>query len=187
MAVFFLYTGLEVTVGQWAFTVLTEARGVSAGVAGTWAGAYWGMIGVGRVAFGVVVPRFGTDRLLRLGLLMSLAGAGLLAAPLPPAAAFLGLMLLGFGLAPVYPGLMTRTPQRLGPALSAHAVGFQVGAAMIGAAAVPGGLGLVASGYGLEAVPAGAVVLAAVVWGLHEVLLRTGAAGNGIVTVEPKP
>ena len=31
--------------------------------------------------------------------------------------------------------LPTRTPQRLGAALSSHAVGFQVGAAMIGAAA----------------------------------------------------
>jgi hypothetical protein len=67
---------------------------------------------------------------------------------------------------------MTRTPQRLGTALSAHAVGFQVGAAMIGAAAVPGALGLVAGAIGLEAVPLGAMALAGVLWLLHEGLAR---------------
>ena len=49
MALFFLYTGLEVTVGQWTFTLLTESRCVSPGTAGIWAGAYWGSIGVSSV------------------------------------------------------------------------------------------------------------------------------------------
>jgi fucose permease len=47
-----------------------------------------------------------------------------------------GLALLGFSLAPIYPGMMTQTPTRLGR-LSEHAVGFQVAAAMLGAVAVP--------------------------------------------------
>jgi len=172
MAVFFVYTGLEMALSQWAFTVLTESRGVAAGVAGVAVGAYWGCIGVGRVVFGLVADRIGIDRLLRYCLPAAAAGAGLFAAPLPPWAAFAGLAVAGVGLAPVFPCLMTRTPQRLGPALSAHAVGFQVGAAMIGAAAVPGALGLIAGRVGLESVPVGAVVLAVLVWVLHEGLLR---------------
>jgi fucose permease len=67
---------------------------------------------------------------------------------------------------------MTRTPQRLGTALSAHAVGFQVGAAMIGAAAVPGALGVIAGAIGLEAIPVGTVILAVLLWFLHERLTQ---------------
>lgn len=172
MVVFFLYTGLEVAISQWTFTVLTESREVNAGPAGIAIGAYWGSIGTGRVVFGLVVDRVGIDRLLRCCLLAAAAGTALLAAPLPLAGALTGLILAGFGLAPVYPCLMTRTPQRLGRGLSAHAVGFQVGAAMVGAAAVPAGLGLIAGSSGLEAVPVGTVVLAGVLWLLHERLVR---------------
>ena len=102
------------------------------------------------------------------------------ALPLLAGAAFLGLALAGVGLTPVFPCLMTRTPQRLGTTLSAHAIGFQVGAAMIGAAAIPGALGLLAGRSGLEAVPVGTVVLAGALWLLHERLVRRPDVGlNG--------
>ena len=172
MAVFFVYTGLEVALSQWAFTVLTELRGVSPAPAGVAVGVYWGSIGLGRMAFGLIADWIGIDRLLRYCLLAAVAGAAVFAVPLPPAAAYTGLALAGIGLAPVFPCLMTRTPQRLGEALSAHAVGFQVGAAMIGAAAIPGALGLIASGVGLVAIPVGALMLALVLWVLHEALIR---------------
>ncbi len=189
MTVFFLYTGVEVAFGQWTFTVLTESRGVDPGLAGIAVGVYWGSIGVGRIVLGTVADRIGIDRLLRYGLLAAVAGAVLFALPLPVPVTVAGVVLIGVGLAPVYPCLMTRTPQRLGTALSAHAVGFQVGAAMIGAAAVPGVLGLFAEGAGLEAVPVGVALGAAVVWLLHEILVRrpetygvaagSGTAGSG--------
>lgn len=172
MAVFFLYTGLEVTFSQWTFTVLTESRDVSPEVAGIAVAVYWGSIGVGRVVFGVIVDRVGIDRLLRYCLLGAASGAFLFAARLPIETAFLGLALIGFGLAPVFPCLMSRTPQRLGTEISAHAIGFQVGAGMIGAAAVPGMLGVMAGMGGLEAVPVGAVVLFGILSLLHEGLLR---------------
>src|SRR5438270_1184379 len=155
-------------LGQWAFTGLAESRGVGRGPAGVAVGLYWGSIGAGRVVFGLVADRVGIDRLLRYCLLAAGAGAVLFALPLPAAAAYAGLVLAGFGLAPVFPCLMTRTPQRLGAALSSHAVGFQVGAAMIGAAAVPAALGLLAGEVGLGAVPAAAAVLSGRLLQVHE-------------------
>lgn len=181
IAIFFLYTGLEVAISQWAFTVLTESRGVGARPAGIAVGFYWGCIGAGRVVFGMIVDRVGIDRLVRYSLLTAALGAALFAAPLPAGASFLGLGLAGIGLAPVFPCLMTRTPQRLGMAMSAHAVGFQVSAAMIGAATIPGLLGLVASSRGLESVPLGTVLFAGVLWLLHEGLVRqTFTADNSV-------
>lgn len=170
MAVFFLYTGLEVTFSQWTFTVLTESRNVSPDTAGIAVGVYWGSIGVGRVVSGIIADRVGIDRLLRYCLIGAGCGALLFAARLPVEADFVGLALAGLGLAPVFPCLMSRTPQRLGTELSTHAIGFQIGAAMIGAAAVPGMLGIMAGTGGLEVVPIAAAVLFGVLALLHEAL-----------------
>jgi hypothetical protein len=82
---------------------------------------------------------------------------------------------------------MTRTPQRLGAALSFHAVGFQVGAAMIGAAAVPAALGLVAGEVGLGAVPVWAAVLSGLLWLLHEALLRRPVVADEVTSKAPLP
>jgi fucose permease len=185
MAVFFLYTGLEATFSQWTFTVLTEYRGASRELAGIAVGVYWGSIGVGRVVFGVVADRIGIDRLLRNCLLLAVAGAVLFALPLPAEAAFACVVLVGFGFAPVFPCLMTRTPQRLGASLSAHAIGFQVGAAMIGAAAVPGALGLLAGASGLAIIPVGLAMLAVVLWLLHEGLAQRSDVEPGANEAPP--
>jgi fucose permease len=178
MGVFFVYSGVEIAVSQWAFTVLTELRGVDAAPAGVAAGVYWGSIGLGRVVFGWIADRVEIDLLLRYCSLAAAAGLGLFALSLGPVVAYAGLTLTGLGLAPIFPSLMTRTPQRLGTALSAHAIGFQVGAAMIGAAIVPAALGVVAGEIGLQAIPMGATMMAALLWFLHEGLIRRPDAGH---------
>ena len=109
---FFIYTGLEVTVGQWSFTVLTESRGIQKETAGLWVTIYWGSIAVGRVLFGFVVDRLGIDKLIRLSLLIALASTTLFALNLSPATSSLALALAGLGLASIFPCMMTRTPQR---------------------------------------------------------------------------
>ncbi|MDB5386054.1 MAG: putative transporter [Planctomycetaceae bacterium] len=175
---FFCYTGLEATFSQWTFTVLTESRGMTPGPAGISVGVFWASIGTGRIIFGLIADQVGIDRLLRFSILGVIVGALLFAAPWGAEAAFMGLILAGFGLAPVFPCLMTRTPQRLGGALSAHAVGFQMGAAMIGVAVIPGTLGLISTRYGLHAVPIGTIVLSVALWLLHEFLTRQPNQGG---------
>src|SRR5207237_50640 len=103
IAVFFLYTGLEIALSQWAFTVLTESRGVLTGPEGIVVGIYLASSGGGRMLFGLVADRVGIDRLLRYCLLAAAAGAVLFALPLSVEAAFAGLILAGLGLAPVFP------------------------------------------------------------------------------------
>jgi fucose permease len=169
--VFFAYTGLEASAGQWAFTVLRESRGLALEAAGTWTAVYWGSIAAGRVAVGFAVARVGPDRLVRAGTLGALAGAALYAL-LPGGAGAVGLVLLGVSLAPVFPMLMSRTPERVGPALAPHAVGFQVAAATLGTAAFPSAYGALADAAGAGAIPAGLVALALALTLLCGVLLR---------------
>lgn len=172
MAIFFLYTGLEVTFSQWTYTVLTESRQFAPDTAGLAVGVYWGSIGIGRIVSGFIAENVGVDRLVRVSLLLAVAGATLIATRPPVGFTFAGMSLIGLGLAPVFPCLMSRSPQRLGPDVSSHAIGFQVGSAMIGAAAVPGSLGVMTHLGGLEAVPVGAATLFVVLNLLHERLTR---------------
>jgi len=178
IALFLLYVGLEFMVGQWCFTLLTEGRGVRTDVAGLAAGGYYGSIGVGRVLAGAVAPRVGLGPLVRFALGTVVVGTLLLAFGTPAAVGLVGLIVVGLGLAPVFPCLMAATPARVGPDRAGHAVGFQVSAGMIGAATLPGLAGVLVEPFGLEAIAAFAVGLAVLLLAIHEVLLRASPASD---------
>jgi fucose permease len=147
---FFLYAGAEASAGQWAYSLLTEARGMAPAAAGVAASAYWGSIFVGRLAFGAVAHHVAPPTLLRLGT----AGAPLAALAVCQtrggAGAFAGLFALGLLLAPIFPLLIAETPARVGERHAPHAIGFQISAATLGAGALPALAGLLARHAGLE-------------------------------------
>jgi len=186
MILFFFYTGLEVTIGQWTFTLLTEARQIRPEVAGMYVTAYWASLGVGRVLFGLIVDRVSIDVLLRACLAAAVLGCALFVAPMGNVLPLVALVIIGLALAPVYPCLMTRTPQRLGAGHAAHAIGFQVSAAMIGASLLPALTGVIAGEARLGLIAVCALVMAVVAAALHEMLLwrwfaqpeLTGAGGR---------
>ena len=170
-ALFFVYTGLEVTVGQWSFTLLTESRNIVEETAGAWVTVYWGSIGVGRILFGSFVERVGIDRLLRMSTLTTALGTVLIALDLGGPVTGLALALAGLGLAAIYPCMMSRTPKRLGTSFTSHAIGFQVSAATLGAAALPSLTGYLAERLGLETLAAAPVAMSLMLLLLHESLL----------------
>jgi fucose permease len=172
---FFLYVGLEFSVGQWCFTLLTESREVPRDWAGTITGGYYAAIGVGRVLAGAVAHRLGLDRLIRIAMGTAIVGAALYAWGEPSGVGVVGVIIVGLGLAPIFPSLMTRTGERLGPAHAMHAVGFQVSAGMLGAAVMPSVAGVIAEAWGLESVALFAVVQAVMLMLTHELLLRAPA------------
>lgn len=171
IAIFFAYTGVETGTGAWCATILSEVRGLSLEAAGLWTTIFWGALTAGRVGLAFVLDRFGPDRLLRVVTFTAVAGVAAFAA-LPGLAGRLGLVVLGVSLAPIFPTVMARTPARLGKEVTHHAVGFQVSAATLGSAVLPGGYGLLAARAGVGVIPwalVGAMLLLLV---LHEALLR---------------
>ncbi len=168
MAVFFLYTGLEASAGQWAYSLLTEARQIPLPVAGAWVGGYWASLTAGRLVCGAVAHRFTTGALLRAAMVSALFAASLIWADRGPAVTVAGLTLLGFSLAPIFPMLIASTPARLGAEHAAHAIGFQVSAGCLGAAAVPGAAGLIARWRGIEEIPTVLVANVVALLLLHE-------------------
>jgi hypothetical protein len=81
-----------------------------------------------------------------------------------------GLLAAGVGLAPVFPLMVLLTPLRVGSDRAAHVIGYQLGAATLGVAIIPGGLGPLIGRWGLEVVPpiltVGAAAMAIVLAGL---------------------
>ncbi|MFP4210453.1 MAG: MFS transporter [Alkalispirochaeta sp.] len=150
---FFLYTGIEVVAGQWAFSLFTIGRGIDAARAGTWVGVYWVALTVGRIVFGWVSERVAVKTIMRAVLAGAAVGIALLFFRSIPATAPVGLAILGFSLAPMFPLLIGETPRRVGDHLADHLVGFQIAAANIGAVSLVGLVGLGVERIGLELVP----------------------------------
>jgi len=174
---FFLYSGVELGIGHWSYTILTQARGLAPAGAAFAVSAYWTCLLAGRLLAGLSVDRIGNVLLVRVGMVVAVAAALGFAAvswSAPASAAVLGL--LGLAIAPIYPGLMSETPRRVGARAAPHAIGFQVSAATAGAVLLPTLGGALAEWRGLEWTAASIALTALALVLLHELLLRTADA-----------
>ena len=149
---FTLYVAVEMGTGMWAASILIESRHFEPGKAGLAVTFFYGAIMGGRVLIGFVSEKMGNRRLVRVGLGLAIVGVVLLLIPGVPALALIGLLLFGLGCAPIYPSLMHETPRRFDPATARKVIGWQVAAANIGGAVMPAAFGVLAAGFGLEAV-----------------------------------
>jgi fucose permease len=170
-ALFFVYAGVEATSGQWSFTLLTEGRGMSPRLAGVAVAIYWASLTAGRIFFGLLDGRVTADAVLRLATLVCPPAAALLWINVSPLVNIAALALIGFGCAPIFPLLISRTPPRLSEPHAAHAIGFQVAAAYLGIAGVPAFTGVLARWRGLEIIVPVIFACAVAVLALHEAVM----------------
>jgi fucose permease len=172
VALFFLYTGLEGGVGQWAFTVLTEGRGFTPELAGAATAGYWGSLTAGRLVFGAVAHHVAPSRIVLGAMSCAPVGTLVLASGLGGPWPFAALAVLGFAAGPVFPLLISATPTRVGAAHASNAVGFQVAAASVGAAVVPAVAGVLGRRMGLDWIPMTLVVVAVAILSLEMAIRR---------------
>ena len=164
---FFLYTGAELSLGVWTYSLLTEARGVPAEVAGLWAGSYWATFTLGRMLAGLYAKRVGVDTLVQSSVLGAILGSILLWWNPFDAASVVAVALIGFALAPIFPSMISGTSQRVGEHFAANAIGMQISAAGLGAAVVPSLIGILARQTSLEVIPICILVLFIALFGLY--------------------
>ncbi len=153
LLLFFLYTGAEYSFGNWTYSLLTLSRNVPVEVAGLWAGSYWATFTVGRIMAGLLTRRFGMANLLKAGFLLALAGSVLLWWNPFPQASIIAVSIIGFAIAPIFPGLVSGTSARVGEHHAANTIGMQIAAAGFGGAVVPSLAGVLAQTFSLEAIP----------------------------------
>jgi len=156
---FFLYVGAEVTLGTWAYSLLTESRGVPPQIAGFWAGSYWATFTIGRILAGVYAKRMGINALVQGGVMLAFIGAILLWWNPSESVNLLAVALMGFAVAPVFPAMMSGTSARVGDHFAANTIGMQMAAAGLGTAIIPSLIGVLARQTSLEVVPICLVIL----------------------------
>jgi fucose permease len=150
---FLLYTGAEFTLGSWTYTLLTEGRGVSPQLAGLWAAGFWATFTIGRVLAGIYTHRIRLHTMMIGALLLSLVGAIWFWWNPVTLIGVAGVWIVGFSMAPIFPGLVSSTSQRVGARHAGNTIGIQIGAAGLGGAVMPSLAGYLAARYSLEAIP----------------------------------
>jgi len=150
MLFFLLYTGMEVTVGQWSYSLFTEARNITPVQAGLWVSAFYGSMTAGRILWGWFNLTYASWK-IHTSLLGVIVGAGLLWLNLGWTGEA-AVVIIGLCASAVFPMMMSGTSRRVGEAFTTHTIGLQVAMASIGASIVPGLAGLVAGKWGLEVI-----------------------------------
>ncbi|KGA98508.1 MFS transporter [Alkalihalobacillus alcalophilus ATCC 27647 = CGMCC 1.3604] len=145
MFAFLFYCGVEATVGLWGSSFLVNVKELPASVAAQWVSFYWGGLTIGRFLTGFVTFKMSNRMLIRTGQLIALIGAILLVLPLPAIVSLVGFIMVGFGLAPIFPCMLHETPARFGKTHSQTIMGYQMAVAYTGSAFMPPLLGFLAS------------------------------------------
>lgn len=145
-----VYVGLEIGVGNWAYSYLVEVRSSSELVAGYTVSGYWLGLTLGRFLISPIATRL---RLTQIGLVYACLAGVTAAATLTwlvwlPGAASAGLVLLGFFLGPIFPTTMAVAPQLTVARLVPTAIGVMNAGSLVGGAALPWLAGAVAQGIG---------------------------------------
>ena len=122
---------------------------------------YWAALTL--VRFGLAAPRRPLPQvaIVRWGCVIAVAGAVLVWWQPAAMVAIIGLVVIGAGLAGVFPALVALTPARVGDEMARHVIGWQIGAASIGGAAISALFGAVFQRYGLQYFGPALVVVAA--------------------------
>ena len=175
MLLFFLYTGSEVSLGTWVYTLLIESRGIQAEVAGLWAGSCWATFTVGRVVAGLYAKRLGINFLVLGSLIAALLGSLLLWWNPANVANLIAVAFIGLAIAPIFPALMSGTSRRVGVHFAANTIGMQMAAGGLGAATIPSVSGILARRASIEVIPVCLMVLFAGLLGFYVLTMRIGS------------
>jgi len=178
VAAFFLfaYVGIEVSLGSWAFTFLTEERHEAELISGWTVSGYWLGLTVGRLFMGKLSSKLGAGGLIYICLVGIVAG--LLIVWLVPfsISSAAGLWLVGFSLGPIFPTTISLMSGFVPARLLASVLGFAVSVGAAGAAIFPALAGLLADTLGLASLLPYELVLTAFLLSTWVILLRQSNA-----------
>ncbi len=146
-----LYVGLEISVGNWAFSYLVQIRALPGPLAGYTVSGYWLGLTLGRFLISPIAARAGLSTAgLIYGCLAGVTAAATLAWLSPAALACLALGLLGFCLGPIFPTTMAITPRLTQPRLVPTAIGVLNAASVVGGSALPWLAGTITQSAGMQ-------------------------------------
>lgn len=166
---YFSFCALETAAGLWVCTYLVDVRGIDPETAAQFAALFYIGETAARFLNGLVADRFGNKAMIRVGSLLSLVGVLLILIPTAvDAIPLTGLMITGFGLAPIAPCTLHATPANFGRENSQALVGIQMAAAYTGCTLSPPVFGLIAQHVTVSLYPVYLLVFAVIMLAASE-------------------
>jgi len=151
---FFGYCAFEATAILWGSSYLVEYKNIDAQTAATFASLYCLGITAGRFVCGFISDKLGDKKMIRLGVIIAFSGILLIMLPFNNSiSSLIGLAVMGFGSAPVYPSIIHSTPQHFGEQNSQAIVGIQMASAYCGCTLVPPLFGFIAEHISIALFP----------------------------------
>ena len=172
MVMFFGYCALEQTAALWASSYLALYKGVEAERAAFFASMFFIGITVGRALNGFLTIKFSDTQLIRMGLAIIGIGIAVMLLPMGENISLAGLVLIGFGCAPVYPCVIHSTPEHFGAEKSQAIIGVQMACAYVGTCLMPPLFGLIANHISVALMPVYLLAILLLMAVMHERMLR---------------
>lgn len=144
-SMFFLYGGMEMSLGLWGYQLMVNVHGVNPKTAGFFVSCYWGGLMIGRFLTGFVSDKIGNRRLIQSSTTGAVLGGLTLIFSTSSCVALAALVWIGFSLAAFYPSMMHETPRRFDGPTTRTLMGFQSGAGALGFGLYPPLVGIVAA------------------------------------------
>ena len=142
---FFCYCAAEQTAILWGSTYLVRHWGLGEETAAGFGSLFLIGITFGRFLNGFLTYKLSDKALIRLGQGIMILGVLLMGLPFGVWNAMAGLLLIGFGCAPIYPCVIHSTPEHFGEENSQAIIGVQMASAYIGVCLMPPLFGLIAN------------------------------------------
>lgn len=149
---FFAYCAAEATAMLWASSYLEEVIGATKNEAAAFGSLFFIGITAGRFLSGFLSDKLGDNRMIRLGVCISIAGIVCITIPIK-IIAIVGFVIFGLGCAPVYPCIIHSTPANFGAENSQGIIGIQMASAYIGTTLMPPLFGVLANHISLRLMP----------------------------------
>ena len=131
------YSGFEYVCGLWSSSHLVMARGIAEAQAATMASFFYMGITAGRFLSGIVAPHVGSKNMIRLGQAIAAVGLVVFIVGQGQTVLSVALALIGLGCAPIYPSIISLTPERFGEKASQSMVSLQMACAYAGSTIMP--------------------------------------------------
>ena len=175
---FFCYCSLEQTTSLWASSYLVLNKGITPETAASFASLFFIGITVGRALCGFLTLKWNDAQMVRMGLGFIAIGIVPLILPLGEAVTLAGLLLIGFGCAPIYPSIIHATPSHFGAENSQAIIGVQMASAYIGNCLMPPLFGVIANHTTIAILPYYLLAVLILMGYMHETLQKREEAAR---------
>ena len=172
LTTFFCYCSLEQTTSLWDSSYLVLNKGITPETAASFASLFFIGITVGRALCGFLTLKLNDAQMVRMGLGFIAIGIVPLILPLGEAVTLVGLLLIGFGCAPICPSIIHATPSHFGAENSQAIIGVQMASAYIGNCLMPPLFGVIANHTTIAILPYYLLAILILMGYMHETLQK---------------